>query len=184
MNKLSNREAGYIAGIMDGEGSISILTRKPLPSNKFRLYYRPVIRISNTSRELLEYIKRICGVGWVGINNKNGGHRSTSYDFQLGKKNEILSFLLQIEDDLFLKKEQAQLMIAFINSRGLEQFHPRKGIKRGVDKQAYTKDELYIIEKLHQLHMKIRTGTKRMGPVLSSINQEYIQTVNSLPSIG
>ncbi|MGY4689000.1 hypothetical protein [Salibacterium sp. K-3] len=55
-------EASYIAGIIDGEGTIT-LTRW----HKTDPFRRPVITISSTDKELLLYLKSI--VGGV-INNK------------------------------------------------------------------------------------------------------------------
>jgi hypothetical protein len=48
-------EASYIAGIIDGEGSIT-LTR--MHQNEFR---RPCVTIASTDRELLVYIQSLTG---------------------------------------------------------------------------------------------------------------------------
>lgn len=173
MNKLTPREAAYLAGLIDGEGTITIHRRRPLPSNQFRLYYRPVVIIINTDLPLLEHVKKICGTGWVGISMHGHGERKTCYNFQLGRRSEIYWLLTQILDDLFLKKEQGELLLEFINSRdnNLLIMPYKRGKPAG-----YTKREEEIIDRLHHLHMRTKTIDRITSPVLRS--------VNSLPSIA
>ena len=59
VNKLSSSEAAYIAGIIDGEGTIS-LSRKHKNENR-----QLVVSISNNERCLLEYVLKTAGVGKI-----------------------------------------------------------------------------------------------------------------------
>jgi LAGLIDADG-like domain len=58
-NTLSATEAAYIAGLIDGEGTIT-LGRKHRDDNR-----RLIVSISSTERILLEYVRSVCGVGKI-----------------------------------------------------------------------------------------------------------------------
>jgi len=100
-------EAAYIAGIIDGEGSIS-LTR--MHENEHR---RPCISIASTDLELLGYIQSLSGGV---INNKKNykpdKHRD-SYTLTIKKKEEVLSLLKIISPYLRIdkKRKRAQLIL-------------------------------------------------------------------------
>lgn len=59
VKRLSATDAAYIAGLIDGEGSIT-LTRKHRNENR-----QPAITISNTERILLEFVLRVTGAGKI-----------------------------------------------------------------------------------------------------------------------
>lgn len=56
---MSPEEAAYVAGLIDGEGSVS-LTRKHRNDNR-----QLVVTVSNTERNLLEYVQTVTGVGRI-----------------------------------------------------------------------------------------------------------------------
>lgn len=59
VKSLCPTDAAYIAGFIDGEGTIS-LSRKHRGDNR-----QLVISISNTERELLDYVKHAVGAGRI-----------------------------------------------------------------------------------------------------------------------
>ncbi|MFE7150546.1 LAGLIDADG family homing endonuclease, partial [Heyndrickxia sporothermodurans] len=76
-------EASYVAGIIDGEGSIT-LTRMHEKENR-----RPCITIASTDKELLIYIQSITGGT---INNKKNYHPDKykdSYTLYIKKKSDV-----------------------------------------------------------------------------------------------
>ena len=59
VKNLSTSEAAYLAGLIDGEGSITL-------SRKYRGENRQLgVSISNTDRRLLEWVLKVIGVGRV-----------------------------------------------------------------------------------------------------------------------
>lgn len=68
-------EAAYIAGIIDGEGSIS-LTR--MHKNEFR---RPCITISSTDKELLIFIQTLTGGLITNKKNYNPDRHKNSFHY-------------------------------------------------------------------------------------------------------
>jgi len=59
VHKLSHEEAAYIAGIIDGEGTISLSRRHRADNRQF------VVSISSIEPQLLEYIRRTIGAGRI-----------------------------------------------------------------------------------------------------------------------
>ena len=59
VKKLSPEEAAYIAGLIDGEGTIS-LTRKHRGENR-----QLMVSISSTEQPLLQYVKKVIGAGRI-----------------------------------------------------------------------------------------------------------------------
>lgn len=102
-------EAAYIAGIIDGEGSIT-LTR--MHEKEFR---RPCISIASTDLELLNYIQSIVGGNINNKKNYNPLKHKNSYTLYIKKKNDVLSILNRVSPYLRVnkKRERALWIIAY-----------------------------------------------------------------------
>jgi hypothetical protein len=111
-------EASYIAGIIDGEGSIT-LTRMHQHEHR-----RPTITIPSTDKELLVYIHSI--IGGVISNKKNykpDTHKN-SYTLSIKNKIDVLSTLRHIYP--FLRIERKRLRAQWILEH-YESVTPRNG---------------------------------------------------------
>jgi len=97
-------QLSYLAGIVDGEGYVGIGTTNGE-------YFSPVVTISNSSRELLEYLQLFAG-GRIYHNAKATSRMKSSYHLTWGGAAavEFCSLLLPY---LFLKKPQAEIVAAF-----------------------------------------------------------------------
>jgi hypothetical protein len=111
-------EAAYIAGIIDGEGSI-ILTK--LHENEHR---RPCISIASTDKELLTYVQSIIGGA---INNKKNykpDRHKDSFTLNIKNKVRVLSILRQISPYLRVDKKRNRALWILEN---YERVTPRNG---------------------------------------------------------
>ncbi|MFA9559543.1 LAGLIDADG family homing endonuclease [Evansella sp. AB-rgal1] len=93
-------EASYLAGIIDGEGTIT-LTKMHQKENR-----RPIISNASTDKELLEYIHSL--TGGVICNKKNyspGIHRD-SYTLTIKRKEDVFSLLQSIAPYLRVKNKK------------------------------------------------------------------------------
>ncbi|MFP7297321.1 LAGLIDADG family homing endonuclease [Neobacillus niacini] len=111
-------EAAYIAGIIDGEGSIS-LTRMHVHEHR-----RPCISIASTDKELLVYIQSLSGGT---INNKKNykpDKHKNSYTLNIKKKEAVISILRHISPYLRVdkKRNRAQWIL-----KKYEEVTPRNG---------------------------------------------------------
>lgn len=103
-NLLSVTDAAYLAGIIDGQGTIS-LSRKHRTDNR-----QLAISVSSTERPILEYIQTACGVGKItGKRNYNSKH-APSYTYTVCNR-QALSLLEQISQYLQRYKKRRCNMI-------------------------------------------------------------------------
>lgn len=101
---LSNTQCAYLAGIIDGEGSIGFIRR-----NHFRT---PCITITNTDKKLMDSICSVYPSGRL-YSRKRIGANKRIYDWQLTKLVEVFDLLSQIEPFLVAKRDKACLIMAF-----------------------------------------------------------------------
>lgn len=100
--KISAIDAAYIAGFIDGEGSIMIYLRSGVVSTK--------LNASNTKRVVLDWICETLGVGRVSTFEHKNGKYSTSH-FWICTGDSALTVLEQIRPYLKIKQAQADLAI-------------------------------------------------------------------------
>ncbi|WBL14411.1 LAGLIDADG family homing endonuclease [Sutcliffiella sp. NC1] len=127
-------EAAYIAGIIDGEGSIT-LTR--IHRNEYR---RPCISISSTDKELLSYIQSITGGNIVNKKNYSPEKHKDSFVLTIKKKKDVFNTLEHIVH--FLRVPQKRKRAAWILNK-YDSVTPRNGkynetsIRRKIEFEDY-----------------------------------------------
>jgi len=112
--KLSDVDKGYLAGIIDGEGTIRIAKAHYVGNNIERFYYAPSISIANTNINLMYRIKEIVKIGSFieKVRSKNTYKPKLVYNVcsLMGCK----TLLNQLKDFLVIKKKQAEIVLNFI----------------------------------------------------------------------
>ena len=106
---LSPTVAAYIAGIIDGEGSVMLVTRNGPNSGA---YLR--VSISNTHRGVLDWVTEKTGIGKIVVvdNEKYGRSRKTGYQWKThGDAAE--SLLTQLKEYLIIKLPQCETVLQF-----------------------------------------------------------------------
>lgn len=104
---MTNEEKAYLAGIIDGEGSIMLIK---INKNQFP---SPCISISSTTLELLEWIKFKTKTGTIrSKKNYNIDKHKNSYSYEV-RYNDAINILIEIEPYLIIKskKKRARLII-------------------------------------------------------------------------
>lgn len=100
---LSDLDAAYIAGFLDGEGSIMVLKRAKSVAIR--------VAAANCVSSVLHWLQQICGVGAVIEKKCNvNPNARTSYQF-VCNADAAYTLLLQVRPYLRIKKEQANLAI-------------------------------------------------------------------------
>lgn len=136
---LTPEEKAYIAGIIDGEGSIMLIK---FHNNQFP---SPCISISSTSIELLEWIYSKTKVGRItNKKNYNKQKHKDSFTYTI-KYNNALDLLKEIEPYLIIniKKNRAQFIL-----NNYKKVTPRNG--------RYSKDLLESKETFYEDFIKIQ----------------------------
>lgn len=104
---MTSEEKAYIAGIIDGEGSIMLIK---FHNNQFP---SPCVSIASTTLELLIWIKNKINAGIIiKKKNYNKSKHKDSYTYYL-KYNDAINLLEQISDYLIIssKKQRAKLIL-------------------------------------------------------------------------
>lgn len=99
---MTNPEKAYIAGIIDGEGSISLIKQSK------NQHPCPTVCVASTDLELLEWLKNKIGKGTI-ISKKNYNKlkHKDSYAFTL-MKDAAINLLKEINMYLVIKKKKAR----------------------------------------------------------------------------
>ena len=109
-------DAAWLAAAIDGEGTITVTKRK----NKIvGDGYSPKITIGNNCEEFVEKARRIIGHG--GIYSRKyeiRGESRITYQFNVGSRGVILLVLKEILPYLIVKKNNAEKIIAWLESNG------------------------------------------------------------------
>jgi len=128
----------YVAGLFDGEGSISILRHKSKQTNR-GFFLAPRVSLSNTDRRLEDLLEKLgFKIRWL----KNGDNSKPIAKYEMEGMNSILTFMERLKPYLILKQEQANLIIEFCISR--------------LNRRAYryTERELEIVDRLSRLNKR------------------------------
>src|SRR4051812_34266153 len=105
VNRLSPCDAAYVAGIVDGEGTIT-LTRKHRRENR-----RPVLSISSTEIALLRFVHAAIGAGRISGKVRSRPNHSPSFAYVITGR-QALAVLSQIVRYLRTYKiERARLLL-------------------------------------------------------------------------
>lgn len=137
LSPLSVTAAAYVAGVLDGEGSISLsVKRRDLPHAR-----NPMVRVANTNLDLLEHLVALTGNGAIYERRSTGVAHRRCLDWML-TANQIRFVLPQVLPFLVIKRRQAELVLEYL---GL--IEGRRGIPESLRDRAKA-----IIAEIHDLN--------------------------------
>jgi hypothetical protein len=116
VEKLSDTDAAYIGGLIDGEGTVT-LTRKHKNENR-----QLSVSISSTEIALLDYVKSAAGVGKITNKRSSKPHHAPSFAYAVYNR-QALGLLRQILPYLKSYKSQRAKLIL----RDYVKLTPRNG---------------------------------------------------------
>ena len=98
-------EKAYLAGLVDGEGSITLSRahRNEMPS--------PELTITNTCQSLVEWVKQITNCGLIISRSPRRPHHKPAFVWSVGKTDKCLNLLQEIRPYLRVKDRQADLLL-------------------------------------------------------------------------
>jgi|ERR1035437_6739650 hypothetical protein len=148
-------KCGYIAGIIDGEGCLTIGAGQ----KETCINYNAIVAVQNTSKQLIDWIQSKFG-GQVYLSKKETTKTKAAWMWRLTKKDAIEHFLLAILPYLIVKREQAKILLEYVrlsreaNSELRAVFYQRLRIlnARGVSLTTNTQEasqEVMIESELH-----------------------------------
>lgn len=136
LENLTEREIGYLAGIIDGEGCLTI-TKTKIKNYVSGFRYIPILFITNTNLEFLQYLKITIGAGSISSKGEKRSNRKPAFNLQLCA-NALRLLLPLVVDLLKIKKKQAKLMIRFLQlTKGHENYRYRDSEHLNKIKEIY-----------------------------------------------
>lgn len=109
---LSPTDAAYLAGILDGEGTISLHHDKdrPLPT--------PLISIANTSKDLLVWVANATGLGSIQPHRRYASTLGPKPQFNWSTTSKgAAGVIAQVRPYLLIKSAQADILLAVAERR-------------------------------------------------------------------
>lgn len=116
-----NNTIAWLAGIVDGEGTITITRQKREDYKKHPYSYRPEIHITNTSLLMLEEVLRIFRETIskeTKIFSSSNRNPRTVYRVRIQDRKSCLELTKLLLPHLIAKKSQAKLLQDFLQSNG------------------------------------------------------------------
>ena len=102
----------YVAGIVDGEGTISISFYRPRGSSKIMPNMMPIVLVSNSNRDLINYLHPLL-LGSTLKTAKATDIRKEVYAIQVARLLDVEALLTQILPYLVVKRRQAELVLEY-----------------------------------------------------------------------
>lgn len=144
--EMNDIQIGYLAGIMDGEGTISIF--RPRYNSKRGWQLRPLAMISGTDPILAEYLRTALGAA---IKTRGRAMKNSRPTWQLAWHGfKCYAIVKLLEPHLLVKREQAQIVLEFLESRA----------SRTTYNQDYTEHEISLYERIRGLNRLGLSGWK------------------------
>lgn len=137
---LSDIERGYLAGIIDGEGTIRIVKAK---NKQWKTtYYAPFISITNTDPKLMSYIRELVKIGSFYIELRTKPQHRQKMVYSIASIEGVKQILEQIKGLLIVKKRNAMLVLEFIE------------IKKNKTETGITPRELELYEQTNKENIR------------------------------
>jgi hypothetical protein len=158
VSRLPPTDAAYIAGLIDGEGTITLTQEH---ANESR---RLVVSISNTEYALLEYVKHVCAAGRITNKRISQPHHTPSFAYKISNR-QALALLEQIYPFLrSYKADRAALVL-----REYVNLTPRNGKYTDALRQARDAFEQEFLRLLPKKESPIRG--RRLTTAFSGISK-------------
>ena len=97
---MTDIEKGYIAGLIDGEGTVTLTRQKA--SQKFRY---PVLEMTSTTLPMLEKLKELAGGGAISNQKKYSENWKQSWHYQL-RGDKVIALLDEVKEYLLEPKKK------------------------------------------------------------------------------
>lgn len=129
---MKETDLAYIAGIIDGEGCITVSIRSPiLKYGEISQVYAPTVSVNMTDKNIIHWLQNITGEGKVYFQKSRNYRHKDLWTWRLCTRNGT-RLLKQIKPYLKVKRLQAELFMecAEIRSRsGRNRYKPERQLE-------------------------------------------------------
>lgn len=131
----------YAAGIIDGEGCISIFKHRKRRDTKHGYIFALTVRVSNTNEYIINWLKMQFGGGICKMADRTSKGYKNCWQWSLSGK-KASDFLKLVEPYLLIKHPQAEIAIAFQVKKSTRR--PKKG-NPTTDEEIMLQEADYIL---------------------------------------
>ncbi len=162
VRKLSELEKAWLAGVIDGEGSIFVAKVKGAQHRRGFIYV-PLLKIDNSNRAFVNKIQDMIGKGSVHFVEENRSGWKDRWEYN-GSSHVLRELLPQLLPYLLVKREVAQRMLEYLS---FIDANPMGGSRRRIPSGYYDRlDHLYSVIKL--LNEKGKNSSTALSQTLSA----------------
>lgn len=133
IDKLSETEKAYLAGLVDGEGSLGLYKTKKSVLTRFNL-------VTNTDTKLIKYVEDLVGTEFTYWAEKEKWNRQRCCMIQIQHRELMQIILVALLPYLVSKRGKAELVLAFIDER------------LGKKKHRITDEQWDLVERFRRLN--------------------------------
>lgn len=158
---MRQRSFAYLAGIIDGEGCITITVSKYKDDTKPKqrgVHYVSRIQVTNTDRRLINWLVSNFGGNVHGNGRRKKGWKE-SYKWLLTGHKVQESLLLAVLPYLILKREQALTVLEFIRMNG----------ENNPAKRQIFKERINVLNRRGSLSQEANTQTTSQEVMIESV---------------
>lgn len=112
LKKLNTFQIGYILGIIDGEGSLTIGEHTNTPTKP---HFFPVLDITNSNKEIIDYIQNLIPANYIKRIIKEGLKRKNIFVYRIYDRKKLEILLNFFKSYKWIKKKQAEIVLKFLN---------------------------------------------------------------------
>lgn len=145
--QLTEAEKGYLAGILDGEGTITFV------SSRRKIVLCPKIEICSTNRDIIEWILSKVPRTRMWVGKSYSSKWKTRYSAILTHHETLLALLKCLEPYMIIKKAQARLMYLLRHVKYAKKLRIRDEKGRFIGINA-SKWHLEVYSKMRELNRK------------------------------
>lgn len=112
--QLSEAQQGWLAGMIDGEGSILLIKHSKRRSGNETWYFHVDVSIANTNRALIEQLVKVIGKRYTTVQERRApGPRSKVPFVVMVRRVAVVDILEAIHPYLIAKRQQAEIAMEF-----------------------------------------------------------------------
>ncbi len=152
--RLAETDYAYLAGIIDGEGTVSISRQTTRRKGHTYIGYGPHLTVSNTDLMMLRSLKDRFGGHIVKANAPYNNLWKQGYILYF-RREEMLALLPRVIPYLTSKRHKAVLLLEYMRTR-------TKGVERGRDGRF---DSVPLTERQKKIIAEIRKKNRRGPPI-------------------
>jgi hypothetical protein len=108
---IAEQDLAYVAGLFDGEGCVTVSRHQTTTA----FTHQAQITITNTDREILEWVQGLFGLGSIQVKPSYSDRHSAGYTW-VASSRQARDFLLAVSPYLRVKRQQANLALALQQS--------------------------------------------------------------------